>query len=251
MATQYEYDKYVLQSSQIIFAFGRKLVRKDDLEIWEDHVSYVRSIMRMPPRWGIITKMRAEAMNELRSYWKNKWFNETIPEIKKVMLETTLLPEDIVNILQKYYQYPHQTKPAYVGRARWFKGIGWVWRRYDHNGNREEGAHNQLEELFEEQEDEMQWNLYLGGLLFRESMERFEEHRIVKRKLRRQMGVLVSKRAKGWDGVGSAHCARRCPGGRYCPPARVASRAPRAPRVRSATLYVVVAAAVGEQYTLG
>ena len=171
MATQYAYDKYVLQSTQNIFAFGGKLVRKDDPESWEAHVSYIRTIMIMPPRWGTITKRCAELMNELRSYWKNKWFNETIPEIKKVILDTTLIPEDVVNMLQEYYQYPYQTKPAYVGRVRWFQDIVGMWRQYDYNGSGETGAPH----LWKDQEAEWRRKAHLGELLFRADMEAFRE----------------------------------------------------------------------------
>ena len=194
MATQYAYDKYVLQSTQNIFALGGKLARKDDPESWYAHISYIRFIMSMPPRWGKITKKRAELMNEFRSYWKNKWFNETIPEIKKVILETTFLPEDVVNMLQEYYQYPYQTKPAYVGRVRWVQDINGIWHRYD-------DLEEVLDELWKDQQAEWQRQAYLGGLYFREGMERVKEHRAARASLRRQVDALVSKRAKGWDGV--------------------------------------------------
>jgi hypothetical protein len=65
------------------------------------------------PYWGKETKNRANLVKEIRMYWVNKWFSETVPEIKKILLETTPLPEDIVNLLPEYFEYPHQTKASH------------------------------------------------------------------------------------------------------------------------------------------
>ena len=62
------------------------------------------------PYWGKATEKRANLMKEIRAYWMNKWFSETVPEIKKTLLKTTQLPEDVVNLLPEYFEYPHQTK---------------------------------------------------------------------------------------------------------------------------------------------
>ena len=43
------------------------------------------------PFWGVSTKQRCNLMKELRTFW-----------IKKVMLKTTNLPEDIIGILPNY-----------------------------------------------------------------------------------------------------------------------------------------------------
>jgi hypothetical protein len=40
----------------------------------------------------------------------NKWFGETVPEIKKTLLDTTPFPEDVINLLPEYFEYPYQTK---------------------------------------------------------------------------------------------------------------------------------------------
>jgi len=63
------------------------------------------------PYWGKATENRANLMKEIRTYWMNKWFGEIIPEIKNTLLKTTSLPEDVVNLLPEYFEYPHQTKP--------------------------------------------------------------------------------------------------------------------------------------------
>ena len=62
------------------------------------------------PYWGKATEKRSNLMKEMRAYWMNKWFSETVPEIKKTILETTPIPEDIVEILPEYFEYPYQTK---------------------------------------------------------------------------------------------------------------------------------------------
>ena len=62
------------------------------------------------PYWGESTKKRAQLMKEIRAYWVNDWFGKTIPEIKKVILETTKLIPDIVNELPNYLEYPYQIK---------------------------------------------------------------------------------------------------------------------------------------------
>jgi hypothetical protein len=62
------------------------------------------------PYWGKLTEKRANLMKELRTHWMNKWFGKTVPEIKKTILETTPIPEDIVEILPEYFEYPYQTK---------------------------------------------------------------------------------------------------------------------------------------------
>ena len=62
------------------------------------------------PYWGDATKKRANLMKEIRALWMNKWFGETVPEIKKTLLDTTPFPEDVINLLPEYFEYPYQTK---------------------------------------------------------------------------------------------------------------------------------------------
>ena len=62
------------------------------------------------PYWGEATNQRAILMKELRTFWQNKWFNETIPAIKKVLVETTRLCEDVVELLPDYFEYPYEIK---------------------------------------------------------------------------------------------------------------------------------------------
>jgi hypothetical protein len=64
------------------------------------------------PDWGNLTKKRSKLMTEMRTFWKNKWdMRPMISEIKKVILETTPLPEDIVNLLPEYFHYPYCISP--------------------------------------------------------------------------------------------------------------------------------------------
>jgi hypothetical protein len=65
---------------------------------------------RWMPYWGEATNQRAILMKELRTFWQNKWFNETIPAIKKALMETTRLFEDVVELLPEYFEYPYEIK---------------------------------------------------------------------------------------------------------------------------------------------
>jgi len=64
------------------------------------------------PYWGKATEMRAQLMQELRAYWVNEWFGKTIPKIKNMLLETTKLIPDIVEVIPTYFEYPYQIKPS-------------------------------------------------------------------------------------------------------------------------------------------
>lgn len=45
------------------------------------------------PHWGSATKQRGELVKEIHAYWR-----------KKILLETTNLPEDIIEMLSEYFQ---------------------------------------------------------------------------------------------------------------------------------------------------
>jgi len=62
------------------------------------------------PLWGNATKQRAKLMTEMRAYWANKWFSDTIPKIVKALIDATTLPVDVINLLPPYFAYPHQMK---------------------------------------------------------------------------------------------------------------------------------------------
>jgi hypothetical protein len=63
------------------------------------------------PYWGKATKQRAELVKEIRTYWVNKWYSETVPEIKKALVETTPLPKDVIDfVMPEYFEYPYEIK---------------------------------------------------------------------------------------------------------------------------------------------
>jgi len=62
------------------------------------------------PYWSNATIQRATLVKEIRAYWANKWFGETIPKIKQTLLDTTKLPEDIIEIIPEYFEYPYEIK---------------------------------------------------------------------------------------------------------------------------------------------
>lgn len=64
------------------------------------------------PFWGYATQHRADLVKELRTYWMNKWFGKTVPEIKLVLRDATPLPDDVINIIPEYFEYPYQVKSA-------------------------------------------------------------------------------------------------------------------------------------------
>ena len=63
------------------------------------------------PYWGKATEQRSELVKEIRTFWMNKWFDETIPEIKHWMLKAKPnLPKDITDTLPEYFEYPYEIK---------------------------------------------------------------------------------------------------------------------------------------------
>ena len=63
------------------------------------------------PNWGKETKQRAKLVMEIRAFWAERWYSETVPEIKKALVETTPIPKDIVDfVLPEYFEYPYEIK---------------------------------------------------------------------------------------------------------------------------------------------
>jgi hypothetical protein len=63
------------------------------------------------PYWGDATKQRAKLVEEVRAFWAEKWYTETVPEIKKALVETTPLPKDIIDfVMPEYFEYPYEIK---------------------------------------------------------------------------------------------------------------------------------------------
>ena len=70
------------------------------------------------PLWGNLTKRRAELTKEMRDYWIRKWQDVIIPQIKDVLRETTNLPDDIINTIPNYFEYPFEAHPIRCGASR-------------------------------------------------------------------------------------------------------------------------------------
>ena len=63
------------------------------------------------PYWGKATKRRAKLVKEIRAFWAEKWYTETVPKIKNALVETTPIPKDIVDfVLPEYFEYPYEIK---------------------------------------------------------------------------------------------------------------------------------------------
>ena len=108
MAIKHEYTKYVLQP----YRLGLLETPRPSL-YWNNSASYVDKKCQdgdWMPFWGDLTKTRATLMKEMRSYWVDKWFGKMIPRIKNAIKETTILPEDIIEELPHYFEYPYQIK---------------------------------------------------------------------------------------------------------------------------------------------
>ena len=100
MATALEYKKYVTKNRQLGMVSVKGMTFQNS---WCREANWL-------PCWGEKTKKRANLMKELRNYWLNKWFSKIVPEIKKTLIETTPIPEDVINFLPEYFEYPYQTK---------------------------------------------------------------------------------------------------------------------------------------------
>jgi len=77
------------------------------------------------PYWGEATTQRAALMTDIRTFWRHKWYDEIIPEIKNALVEITLvavdkhgrkqrrpaLPKDVIDfVLPEYFEYPYEIK---------------------------------------------------------------------------------------------------------------------------------------------
>jgi len=147
MATHYEYHRFVLQPTIKLFEgegdpgscyanISRRSRRSRKRRRRRRRQKYCATILRAIPCWGKATKNRAELMNELRSYWK-----------KKVILETTPLPEDVVNLLQEYCgrnwgnKYPYPKTDIHGRRIHLFQDDGsGIWHSFNRLGRMEPAA---------------------------------------------------------------------------------------------------------------
>lgn len=70
-----------------------------------------RSPYSWMPYWGNATKQRAQLGKEIRAYWAHKWCTKTLPEMKKAILDSTPIPEDVYDEhFAGIFEYPHEIK---------------------------------------------------------------------------------------------------------------------------------------------
>ena len=61
------------------------------------------------PYWGKATRQRHKLVKEIRAHWAEKWRTETLPEMKKALVETTPIPKDVVDfVMTGYFEYPYE-----------------------------------------------------------------------------------------------------------------------------------------------
>jgi len=58
------------------------------------------------PLWGEATQRRAILIQEIRTFWRNKWYSD----IKKALINTTSLPKDVIELSVEYLEYPYEIK---------------------------------------------------------------------------------------------------------------------------------------------
>ena len=72
---------------------------------------FCRSPYSWMPYWGEATKQRAELGKEIRAYWAHKWCTKTLPEMRKAILDSTPIPEDVYDEhFAGIFEYPHEIK---------------------------------------------------------------------------------------------------------------------------------------------
>jgi len=63
------------------------------------------------PYWGKATKQRAELVKEIRAYWAKKWCTQILPEMKKAIMSSTPIPEDVYDEhFANIFEYPYEIK---------------------------------------------------------------------------------------------------------------------------------------------
>jgi len=75
--------------------------------------------------WNEQNQIHDKLMKEMRAYWVNKWFGEQTEienirqtETKNIIIEMTILPEDVIELIGTYLrrppaEYPYQIKLTY------------------------------------------------------------------------------------------------------------------------------------------
>lgn len=63
------------------------------------------------PYWGKATKQHAELVKEIRAYWAYKWCTKTLPEMRKAIMDSTPIPEDVYDEhFANIFEYPYEIK---------------------------------------------------------------------------------------------------------------------------------------------
>jgi hypothetical protein len=95
--------------------FFEKLLHKSQEEI--NYTKYVQGI-----EWNKRNQIHDKLMKEMRAYWVNKWFGEQTEienirqtETENIIIEMTILPEDVIELIGTYLrrppaEYPYQVK---------------------------------------------------------------------------------------------------------------------------------------------
>ena len=109
MATHNHYNQIIIGKNYNIAIFAQPgFADRKPIGFWSS--STITTSRNCMPKWGKETENRANLVKEIRAYWVEKWFSKTVPAIKKALLQSTRLPEDIVEFLPEYFEYPYEIK---------------------------------------------------------------------------------------------------------------------------------------------
>ena len=94
----------------------------------QEEINYTKYV-RDPALWGFAfiewnkqNQIYDKLMKEMRAYWVNKWFSEQTEienirqtETENIIIEMTILPEDVIELIGTYLrrppaEYPYQVK---------------------------------------------------------------------------------------------------------------------------------------------